>query len=454
MPQPEPLQSLQAEAADGSAAASGARLYRLRRRRQSRLIVRDGRRDPRAEGLLGIDAQRQRRWLVAVRPGAGGGRRGNIFLTTGNGSFGGANFGNSLVKLRFNTGQFQVADSFTPCNSNWLNQLDLDFGSSGPLLINSNPATVIAGGKEGVVVCDSAEQPRQACAGRRSAELANAPQVQSFLAFPPVTHGGKTHQGNIHGSPVYWKGPDAGRVYVWGENSQLKAYRYKQGKLLDTANPKLGAFRPPDGMPGGLMASRQWQQGRHGDRLGLVPLDGDANQQRGVQGLLVALDAQDIGRTLWTSEQFAQRDRLGLFSKFSNPIVANSKVFVPTFGNEEQKRTYGGGVPAADVSPAYYVAVYGALPATPLTIVNQDSDDLTLISCDDLAAQYRPLRMRGSGGRFVRLHEGLRRGESGGDLSHGDSSGQRQYAVLFAADRDHRDQDQRHRQRHGHRLLQ
>ena len=41
----------------------------------------------------------------------------------------------------------------------------------------------------------------------------------------------------------------------------------------------------------------------------VVPLDGDANQQRGVKGIVLALDAQDVTRTLWTSEQFAQRDR-------------------------------------------------------------------------------------------------------------------------------------------------
>ena len=73
----------------------------------------------------------------------------------------------------------------------------------------------------------------------------------------------------------------------------------------------------------------------------VVPLDGDANQQRGVKGIVLALDAQDVSRTLWTSEQFAGRDRLGLFGKFTKPIVAGGKLFVTTYGNDEQRRTYG-----------------------------------------------------------------------------------------------------------------
>jgi hypothetical protein len=55
---------------------------------------------------------------------------------------------------------------------------------------------------------------------------------------------------------------------------------------------------------------------------------------------VLALDAQDVTRTLWTSEQFAQRDRLGLFAKFNPPVVANGKVFVATYGDDEPRRTY------------------------------------------------------------------------------------------------------------------
>jgi hypothetical protein len=113
----------------------------------------------------------------------------------------------------------------------------------------------------------------------------------------------------------------------------------------------------------------------------VVPLDGDANQQRGVKGIVLALDAQDVSRTLWTSEQFADRDRLGLFAKFNPPVVAAGKVFVPTYGNDEPRRTYAPGAPRPAQFPSqYYVAVYGLLPAAPpAVIVNQDRDDVTVV---------------------------------------------------------------------------
>jgi hypothetical protein len=77
--------------------------------------------------------------------------------------------------------------------------------------------------------------------------------VQEVRAFLPQKHGGQTHWGNIHGSPVFWRGPDAARIYVWGENSPLKAYKFGQGKLQETAHPQHGAYVPPLGMPGGML---------------------------------------------------------------------------------------------------------------------------------------------------------------------------------------------------------
>ena len=76
-------------------------------------------------------------------------------------------------------------------------------------------------------------------------------------------------------------------------------------------------------MPGGMLAlSANGNKAGTGILWAVVPLDGDANQQRGVKGIVLALDAQDVSRTLWTSEQFVERDRLGLFAKFTPPTVA------------------------------------------------------------------------------------------------------------------------------------
>lgn len=310
---------------------------------------------------------------------------GNVYLSTGNGTFdahtGGQNYGDSIVKLKLENNQFVVKDFFTPCNERFLNGDDLDLGSSGPVLLPVNPPKIVTGGKEGVLYLLQQNNLGKHIASNAPADCPNAASVQGFLAFPPAVHGNQTHYGNIHGGPVYWKGPDAERVYVWGENSTLNAYRFSGGKLIDTATPRKSAYRPPDGMPGGMLSLTA-----NGNRAGsgivwaVVPLDGDANKERGVKGIVLALDAQDVSKTLWTSEQFAQRDRLGLFAKFTSPTIANGKVFVATYGSDEPRRIYG--PPAAHPTqfPAqYYIAVYGVLPAPPATIVNQNKEDVFVV---------------------------------------------------------------------------
>ncbi|HVW85399.1 MAG TPA: hypothetical protein VHB50_11995, partial [Bryobacteraceae bacterium] len=53
------------------------------------------------------------------------------------------------------------------------------------------------------------------------------------------------------------------------------------------------------------------------------------------RGQLVALDAENIGRTLWTSETAPDRDSLGHFAKFNPPTIANGKVYVAAFPTPE-----------------------------------------------------------------------------------------------------------------------
>jgi len=307
---------------------------------------------------------------------------GNVYLMTGNGSFDAANgnYGNSVVKLALEGNQIVVKDFFTPCNFQFLNQLDLDLGSGGPVLLPGTPSRIVGGGKEGVLYVLSRTNMGKHT-GAAGANCQNTNIVQQVKAFDVAFHDGQNHYGNIHGSPVFWQGPDNGRIYAWGENSQLKAYTFSQGRLQNVANPKRSAFRPPDGMPGGMLTlSANGNKAGTGILWALVPLNGDANQQRGVFAILLALDAQDVSRTLWTSEQFVQRDRVGLFAKFNPPLVANGKVFVPTYGNTEPLRQYGGGARPNAFPSAYYVAVYGriaAMPARP--VVDQDRDDVTVL---------------------------------------------------------------------------
>lgn len=312
--------------------------------------------------------------------------QGNVYLMTGNGSFNassnGQNYGNSAVKLKLEGSALAVKDYFTPCNFAFLNSRDLDLGSGGPVLLPGNPPRIIGGGKEGVLYVLSGDSLGKHAATATGPDCQNGNIVQQVQAFGVTMFNGQEHYGNIHGSPVFWNGPDTARVYAWGENSRLKAYRFSQGRLQNVANPKMSAFQPPHGMPGGMLAlSANGRKAGTGILWAVVPLDGDANQQRGVKGIVLALDAQDVSRTLWTSEQVVQRDRLGLFAKFTPPLVAAGKMFVPTYGDNEPRQTYGGDRHPTAFPNNYYVAVYGlvAAPPPPRPIVNQDRDDVTVV---------------------------------------------------------------------------
>jgi hypothetical protein len=312
---------------------------------------------------------------------------GNVYLMIGNGTFdadsGGRNFGSSFVKLKLEGQTLVVKDSFTPCNQKFLDDRDLDLGSAGPVLLPVSPGRIVSGGKEGVLYVLASDHMGGYVPSPTAPDCQNANVVQQIQAFDMQVRNGQTVYGNIHGSPVFWSGPDTGRVYAWGENSHLKAFLFNQGRLQDVDNVKQSAFRPPDGMPGGMLAvSANGRKAGSGIVWAVVPLDGDANQRRGVKGIVMALDAQDVTRTLWTSEQFSQRDRLGLFAKFAPPIVAAGKVFVATYGDDEGQRTYSPPDQRPNDFPKnYYVTVYGLLgaivPAHP--VVNQDRDDVTVI---------------------------------------------------------------------------
>jgi len=111
----------------------------------------------------------------------------------------------------------------------------------------------------------------------------------------------------------------------------------------------------------------------------VTPLDGDANRWRGVRGVLRAIDAQDVTRTLWSSEQVPVRDRLGLFAKYVPPTIADGRVFVATYGDAETLRLYGGDARPQQFPARYQVVVYGLLPSQQVATVDQPRDDVQLL---------------------------------------------------------------------------
>jgi len=301
---------------------------------------------------------------------------GNIYLQTGDGEFdaGRQLYGNSLLKLRLGNQDLAVADYFTPCNQLFLDRCDLDQGSSGPLLFND---FVVGGGKAGFLYLMHADKLAKyypAPAFRRKAACTAIPMCQDG---PLIVQKWKASKGHIHGSPVLWDGPGGKSwLYVMGEGDHLNAFPFVNGKFELTslrrskwAPPRPGVVPcgPPmdNWMPGGVISvSSNGSNPGTGIVWVLVPSNGDANSYRGVKGMLLALNAEDVRQELWRSQgQDARladtKNSLGLLARFAPPTIANGKVFVGTAGDKEPLKRWCGEARPTHFPEHYGVVVYG-----------------------------------------------------------------------------------------------
>jgi len=241
----------------------------------------------------------------------------NIYAITGNATFdtSQSSYGDSFLKLSTLSG-LSLADSFTPYNESDLNAADLDLGTSGAILI---PGTnyILGGGKQGTLyVVNTASM-----GGHRTTD--DGQIVQSWAAA----------KGHIHGSPVFWNGPNGLMMYVWSEYDKLKAYPFVNG-LFNTTPSFQSAMSAPAGMPGGsLTVSANGSNAGSGIVWASLPLAGDANGAT-VRGVLRAFDASNLAE-LWNSRIFAARDDVGWHAKFNPPTVVNGKVYIASFGSDD-----------------------------------------------------------------------------------------------------------------------
>jgi len=318
-------------------------------------------------------------WAASQGPAAD--LQGNVYLITANGGFtiapqkqdfnGTTDFAESFVKLSYSDGtngpSLKLTDWFIPFRDserrNWTagevapfpngyDYTDQDLGSAGPVVI-TGLNLVVGAGKDGVLYVLDKDNFGKAVADFSKLKAPPVfftydpdPAIAAFQQASPVGNldfkpmlGMKTH--HLHGSPIYWKSAAHGHMlFVWGENGALRAFSLNasgQAKLVaqgselasenlaDPENNSLG------GMPGAMLALSS-----KGDVNGIVwataPLEDDANQGP-VAGIVRAYDAVRVGanpggvprlRKLWQATGFT-------YSKFCPPVVADGKLFVPTY---------------------------------------------------------------------------------------------------------------------------
>jgi hypothetical protein len=263
----------------------------------------------------------------------------HIYAVTGNGTVGEAsdprstrNRGESFLKLIRSGSTLEVLSWFTPYNYAYLEQNDLDLGSAALLLIPGTHLGV-SGGKGGrLYVVDVNDMGGLSISGVSDDNL-----IQSFDVNAPQ---------HIHGTLLYWNGPEGGRVFIWGEEDYLRSYpflgeSYAVGSyVLDTEGVELSTMKAPTDegaqilMPGGFLALSA-----DGDAPGSailwasLPFTGNANQDM-QPGILRAFDAVDITQELWNNREDEERDICGNFAKFAVPTIANGKVYLGSFSNQ------------------------------------------------------------------------------------------------------------------------
>lgn len=266
---------------------------------------------------------------------------GNVYVMTGNGAFDkDRQFGSSFVK--FNAA-LNENGWFAPANEKQLNSdiLDIDLGSSGPVLL---PGTeqIVGGGKEGKLYLVDRSHPGGLQKHGWPHDHLHPPEQFFWAArrwspgpyswFLPTFATGYHH---IHGAPAFWgePGPDKklshGMLYVWPERDRVKAFAYNNGKFITkpvAVGPEAG-----HGMPGAML-SISADHMQNGILWAALPLHDDA-WIRIVRGSLRAFKASPDGTTLtqlWTS-YCAEPDDYFDFAKYVPPTVANGKVYLATF---------------------------------------------------------------------------------------------------------------------------
>jgi hypothetical protein len=231
---------------------------------------------------------------------------GHVYVITGNGKFTvdqrGRDYGDSALKLKLAGNQLTVASYFTPANQSLLNQTDRDFGAGGPLVIPDNQPQaagkhlLIAAGKDGVVY--ALDRDRLGPASWQNFKL----------------------EGGVYSTPAFWNG----HLFVLATNDALKDYALADGRLSEkpvAASPK--TFGNPGATP--VVSA-------NGTRDGIVWfLETKAFRDYQIQrpSVLYAFDAANIVRELYSSAQNASRDAAGTTIRFTVPMVANGRVYVP-----------------------------------------------------------------------------------------------------------------------------
>ncbi|MGB8966208.1 MAG: hypothetical protein WCB99_11260 [Candidatus Cybelea sp.] len=254
-------------------------------------------------------------WMSGAAPAID--EAGNLYATTGNGSFdadrGGPDFGMSLLRV---THSLTVTDYFAPFNEHVESGRDLDFSSTGVMLLpetdGPHPHEAVSADKHGLIfVVDRDHLGRF---HQHSNDIVE--QLDGNL-------GGE----QMYSNPAYF----GGAVYYAPPEEPLRRYAVRDGSLSrQPVSQSRDAFNYPGATP--AISS-------NGDGNGIVWTVAVSGRVRGgPPAQLRAYDARNVSVELFDSGHAGSRNQAAAGTKFSVPTVANGMVY---FGTQTELEAYG-----------------------------------------------------------------------------------------------------------------
>lgn len=249
---------------------------------------------------------------------------GNVYVSTGNGPYDdGPEWGDSILKL---DSHLHVIDHFTPSDWAFLQCRDLDVSAGGIMLVPGE-SQLVAGGKAGkMYLINTANlgqfQPNDAGA-LQTLFFSPGSSTQSCVDNHGNTVTGQAGTSSFYGTPAWFNGS----LFVGNDPGPVKAFTYNSSHITaaGATSQSIAAFSygttpfvSANGTDNGIV----WMLD-HGQ-----PIQ-DPRAATPAPAILRAYDATNISHLLYSSAQNAA-DTPGFGIKFTEPIVANGKVFIAT----------------------------------------------------------------------------------------------------------------------------
>jgi hypothetical protein len=233
---------------------------------------------------------------------------GNIFLSTGNGTFDNTtDFGLSVLELTPNNSALTLAGYYTPSNFSTLNGYDWDVTSGGVLLLPQQPGNypnlLVAGGKEGTIYVVN----RDGLGGYQ----AGSNNIVQYIVGAIKPSVGRNQTNGMFNTPTYFQG----NVYIFGEHDYPKMFTLNNGLLPTTATSTGTA----------VMSSPDPIISANGSLNGIVWM-----LEYAPSPTLWAYNPSDLTQEYYDTNQDAARDQVSPTPIIRvNPTVANGRVYVP-----------------------------------------------------------------------------------------------------------------------------